>query len=503
MGKNFKISVVIPVYNVEAYLQEAVDSIVAQTMGFEENIQLILIDDGSSDASADMCRSYRDAYPENVIFISRPHGGASAARNAGLSFAEGRYVNFMDGDDAWALDAFQIAWDFLEEHREEIDFVSCRQVFFGNKSGYHGLDAKFRKGDRVISIQTNPHYFVLDVHAAFIKREAAEAKQFDERLSSGEDSKYITEVVLEKRRYGVLKSAEYSLRVHGAGSYALQSKNLSRYTDTLDWYYRQLRAWADGEYADCRAYLEQCLLHGLKYRVTQGVLPEGLDKQTYQRDIYGLAASIEDAEFARTPSVGAPRRLYLLRVKHGDSVLESAEIKDGRILAEGYDLGGIPKNTVELRDMRLQYDSCILSGVFRAPFEEGVEFVVRCNGKEIAPETVPDRASSIVSLTGDTVVAGHRFQVTIPFFGTGVSVSFAIRYEDREEPVVPRRRKSLSFDGLAGGWNVEMGEDGVLSLSQEPLFGGLRDMMRKLLGKEAPAEDVSSGKPADYVSEEE
>ena len=504
MGKQFKISVVIPVYNVEAYLREAIDSVLAQSMDFHSNIQLILIDDGSTDGSGEICQTYRDAHPENVVYISRPHGGASAARNAGMAFVQADYINFMDGDDVWSPDAFQTAWDFMEENRAEVDFVSCRQVFFGNKSGYHGLDAKFRKGDRIISIQSNPHYFVLDVHASFIKAEVARAHQFDERLSSGEDSKYITGIVLQKQRYGALASAEYHLRVHGSGSYAMQTTNLGRYTNTLDYYYGQLRAWADGEYASCRAYLEQCILHGLKYRVTQHAHPQGLDMQKYQRRVYEYVADIDDAEFARTPTVGAPRRLYLLRIKHGDSVLESAEIKDGRICAEGYDLGGIPKNTLDLSDMRLQYDSCILSGVFRAPLEHGAVLAVRCNGKLIKPEMVPDRATSIVSLTGDTVVAGYRFQVHIPFNGSDMSVRFVLQHDGREETLLPRKRKSLAFDGLAGGWNVRMGEDAVLSLSREPLFGGLKAALRKAFGKQEPLpEQDASAKPADYVSEEE
>lgn len=63
----YKISVVIPVYNVEAYLAETIDSVLNQTMDFERNIQIILVNDGSPDNSEEICLKYRDMYPNNII----------------------------------------------------------------------------------------------------------------------------------------------------------------------------------------------------------------------------------------------------------------------------------------------------------------------------------------------------------------------------------------------------------------------------------------------------
>ena len=91
------VSIIVPVYNVEAYLQRCVDSILAQTF---TDFELILVDDGSTDSSPAICDTYaaRDA---RVIVIHKKNGGVSSARNEALDIIQGEYVAFCDSDDYW------------------------------------------------------------------------------------------------------------------------------------------------------------------------------------------------------------------------------------------------------------------------------------------------------------------------------------------------------------------------------------------------------------------
>lgn len=90
-----KLTFVIPVYNVEAYLPQCLDSILAQTT---DACELILVDDGSKDSSGAICDHYRDQHPE-IKVIHKPNGGLASARNAGMAEAEGQYLAFVDSDD--------------------------------------------------------------------------------------------------------------------------------------------------------------------------------------------------------------------------------------------------------------------------------------------------------------------------------------------------------------------------------------------------------------------
>ncbi|MBQ8980009.1 MAG: glycosyltransferase family 2 protein, partial [Eubacterium sp.] len=71
MKNKYKFSVVLPVYNGEEYLTEALDSVINQSIGFEDNIQFIIVNDGSTDGSADICKKYRDMYPDNIVYVEK------------------------------------------------------------------------------------------------------------------------------------------------------------------------------------------------------------------------------------------------------------------------------------------------------------------------------------------------------------------------------------------------------------------------------------------------
>ena len=90
-----KISIIVPVYNVEKYLKRCIDSVISQSY---KDIEIILVDDGSTDGSPSICDSYENSY-DNIITVHKGNGGLSDARNTGLFKASGEYVLFIDSDD--------------------------------------------------------------------------------------------------------------------------------------------------------------------------------------------------------------------------------------------------------------------------------------------------------------------------------------------------------------------------------------------------------------------
>lgn len=104
---SFEFSIVMPVYNVEEYLRESIDSVINQSIGFSDNIQLILINDGSPDNADEICLEYKGKFPDNIIYINKENEGVSVARNIGLDEAKGKYINFLDSDDYLDSDALK------------------------------------------------------------------------------------------------------------------------------------------------------------------------------------------------------------------------------------------------------------------------------------------------------------------------------------------------------------------------------------------------------------
>lgn len=119
MEKNELISVIVPVYNIEQYLPACIESILAQTY---TNLEIILIDDGSTDGSGRVCDEYA-AKDTRIRVIHKPNGGVSSARNIGLDAATGTLIGFVDGDDTIAPEMYQTLYSDMCQY--DADIVCC------------------------------------------------------------------------------------------------------------------------------------------------------------------------------------------------------------------------------------------------------------------------------------------------------------------------------------------------------------------------------------------
>lgn len=119
------ISVIIPVYNVELYIRECLDSVLSQSY---TDLQVILIDDGSTDNSGTICDEYAAKDPR-VLVIHQKNGGAAAAKNAGLRAAAGKYLSFVDSDDYLEPGAYEHMLQLLHTHNADVAQCAYRDVF--------------------------------------------------------------------------------------------------------------------------------------------------------------------------------------------------------------------------------------------------------------------------------------------------------------------------------------------------------------------------------------
>lgn len=125
------VSVVIPAYNAEVYVKEAVTSVLRQSYPLEE---IVVVDDGSTDGTLQALRELEAANPDRVLVMSGPNKGGSAARNRGMAAATGEYIEFLDADDLL----------FPEKIERDVAMLSERPaLLFGLHEGYHGSEKVF------------------------------------------------------------------------------------------------------------------------------------------------------------------------------------------------------------------------------------------------------------------------------------------------------------------------------------------------------------------------
>lgn len=133
------ISIIIPVYKVEKYLEKCIQSVINQTY---ENLQIILVDDGSPDNCGKICDEYAKK-DHRIEVIHKSNGGLSDARNKGLEIAKGEYIGFVDSDDYIEADMYEVLYNLLEQYNADVsicNFYTVSQGKISIKNAYNGIN---------------------------------------------------------------------------------------------------------------------------------------------------------------------------------------------------------------------------------------------------------------------------------------------------------------------------------------------------------------------------
>lgn len=151
----YKVSVIVPIYNVEEYLAECLDSLLNQTI---DSIEVVMVDDGSPDNSAEIAKAYAKEHP-NFVYYYKENGGLGSARNFGVKQARGEYIAFVDSDDIVDEDLYEKM--YYRANRDNSDLAICNVLRFNSKStipsGLHQY--VFKNIENNTHITKNPNLF--------------------------------------------------------------------------------------------------------------------------------------------------------------------------------------------------------------------------------------------------------------------------------------------------------------------------------------------------------
>ena len=209
--KRPKVSVIVPVYKVEPWLRECMDSLVNQTL---QEIEIIAVDDGSPDNCGKILDEYADKYDGKVKVIHQKNGGVSRARNAGLDIANGEYITFADPDDYLDINAYKTSYNYAKN--DDVDILNFNYRSF--KDGYdnHINDIDFSNSE-VISCKDyiyNKKYGKTNIWNRFFKYEIIQKHKlrFIENLDSAEDICFLFMTLGGAKRIKVIPAKFYNYR---------------------------------------------------------------------------------------------------------------------------------------------------------------------------------------------------------------------------------------------------------------------------------------------------
>lgn len=321
MKYKYKFSVIIPIYNVENYLEETIKSVINQSIGFKKNIQLILINDGSPDNSEKICLKYKEKYPDNIVYEKKKNAGVSSARNAGIKYIEGEFVNFLDSDDKWKKALFKKVYKMFKEN-EDVNVIGVRQKYFEASKKYTSLDYKFDK-DKIVDLKEDYDHIQLSVTSGFFRSSKIKNLEFDSRIKYSEDAKFIYEYMMNNNtsKLGLICSPVYLYRKRLAGNSAIQTKDtkLDWYKETVKYSYLYLLEKAKEINSPLYKTISYYIMYDYQWRISYNLSSNNFssgDVEKYYSDTRKLFNMIDDEVIFKQKNLSIIYKELILNIKY-------------------------------------------------------------------------------------------------------------------------------------------------------------------------------------------
>lgn len=239
----YKISIVIPVYNAEKYLNECIESIINQTFGFE-NIQVILVNDGSTDKSGEIIDGYSEKYTNiEVYHLENSHSSGGSARNEGIQYAKGKYLMFVDADDYITDQACEQMYNAITENEADIVTANYKCMNEDGKIWQKAMfdEKKYQSGELV---EANQKFFYLYCPSVCLKIFNNELIQknnikFLEGVAA-EDAYFSCGALLKSKKVCYLSDVIYYYRRRNTGTISTSWMRNKKYFMGVNYAFRKI-----------------------------------------------------------------------------------------------------------------------------------------------------------------------------------------------------------------------------------------------------------------------
>ena len=476
MGKDFKFSIILATYNVSSFLNEAIDSIINQSLDFKENVQLIIVDDSSSDNSLEIALKYQESYPDNILVLSREENLDSKSdsndgsndgsidssinsmtetsydyrdmpicSNIGMGHALGKYINFMEPKDRLSLDTLEMVLKAFDSY-EGIDFLSI-DIDELEETGTHiPLSQKFTGADRIVDLIEDYKSIQSNISSCFFSHDSIANLRFDENLSRGSGSLFINELLLKNPKYLLLDGPTYYQRRFYPNSPRIDK---GFFTDYLNDFSLRLIELSRESHDKVLDFIQYLIVFEFRPLLDIEDLSQYLN-QDEQEEFFTLLehvlSFIDNKNISKNTSIKNYYRTFLRYVKNNREFHIDIKKKKKEIFLKSgnFTINRLHNHRIYIDIIEKKYGFLYISGLFTssANFESlTIEGLLNCEGnKEVfiaKNREYTNKTRKIKRVLGIYWQFPHCFDFKIPFENDkNCSLSLRARFSEGEENAI-------------------------------------------------------------------
>lgn len=311
----YKVSVIVPVYNVEHYIRDCLDSLLAQTID-HKLMEVLLINDGSTDSSPDICKEYVELF-DMFKFFSKENEGLSATRNYGIERAKGKYLMYIDSDDMYTPETVKAVTDFFDTVYDEVDLVTYKIQSYkeGKKLKLHyRYNYLTKKG----VYDLNKYPFICQTNIDICVKNLLENNILFDTTPNfrQEDQEYVSRILLQKQKIGYCSKGEYCYNRSNEGSFTANVFHAYYIFETSTAYFESLAAQFEEEIP---VYYQNMIFSDMIWKFKEDkLLPYHYEKKDYNNAINRikkLLSRIDASVILNNPNLDNFQKMFWLDVK--------------------------------------------------------------------------------------------------------------------------------------------------------------------------------------------
>lgn len=377
------LSILIPLYNSSKDLTPLISTLYP----LETDCEILLINDGSTDNTTIICKALSESHPE-INFIDLPHGGVSAARNAGLKAAKGDFILFLDSDDRLSKGSVKALAEFCETLPDDVDLVTypIETIYRGNLQPPH-----FRYRYLVNSdiYDLNPYPYIGQTTMNIVVRNSFEDNiLFDENMSFNEDQKYCCEIAKKSLKMGFCADAKYIYNRSESSSSGKISGACYIFEQAMKMFEDMFRGY---DYVP--AAFQGLYINDLAWKLRSNILyPYHYDEKSFEfamERIKALLTKVDVDVILNHPDINYFHKFYWLSLKPNADVKPFFEKNKFGLVADSSKIYSKPKFEIVVVRIRTDNGSFIFRGFVKSPvfaFSEEPELYAIINGEPVKQE---------------------------------------------------------------------------------------------------------------------